>query len=67
MRDHTGEQWLPVAEAAERAEVKRGTVYAWIHRRKVRAHRISGRAYVAMTDVWRAEAATRTLPDSAPR
>ena len=59
MRDHRGEEWLTVAEAAARVLVLPGTIYVWIHRRKVVSHKISGRAHVRLADVARAEAEWR--------
>ena len=59
IRDHHGEEWLTVAEAAARVLVLPGTIYVWIHRRKVTCHKIHGRAHVRLADVARAERAWR--------
>lgn len=67
MRDARGEEWLPVAEAALRVRVRPSAIYVWVQRRKVRAHRIGGRAYVAMPDVQDAELAWRQRVDRADK
>lgn len=59
IRDHNGEEWLTVAEAAARVFVLPGTIYVWIHRRKVAAHKINGESHVRFADVARAEAEWR--------
>lgn len=59
MRDHTGEQWLTVADAAARVYVRPQTIYVWMHRRAVRVHKIGGRAYVHLADVAACERAWR--------
>lgn len=59
IRDHNGEEWLTVAEAAARVFVLPGTIYVWIHRRKVACHKVQGRAHVRLADLARAEAEWR--------
>lgn len=58
MIDADGE-WLTVYDAAKAVRVRQSAIYVWINRRKVRAHKIGGRAYVSMVDVMEAEAAWR--------
>lgn len=59
MIDPDGVEWQPVAEAARRAGVTRATIRSWVHRRKVAGHRIHGRLWVRMPDVYTAEHKTR--------
>lgn len=59
MIDTDGIEWLPVAEAARVVRVRVETIYVWINRRKVRAHKHRGRAVVRMPDVYEAEHAWR--------
>ena len=58
--DHDGTEWLPVSQAARAVRVRESAIYVWIQRRKVRSHKISGRAHVSMVDVMEAEHAWRT-------
>ena len=59
IRDHDGEAWLTIEEASARVGVRKGTIYVWIHRRKIRAHTVQRRAYVPLADLARAEAEWR--------
>lgn len=59
MKDHEGIEWLLATEAARWVNVEPVTVRSWVVRGKVRAHRLRGRLWVAMPDVWDAEHATR--------
>lgn len=59
MIDHDGVEWLLATEAARRINVEPVTIRSWILRGKVTAHRVRGRTWVRMPDVWDAEHATR--------
>lgn len=59
MIDHDGIEWLLATEAARRIQGEAATIRQWIKRGKVAAHRVRGRTWVRMPDVWEAEHATR--------
>jgi hypothetical protein len=64
--DPDGVEWLPVAEAAARINVKPSLIYVWLHR-GMHSHKIAGRAYVPMPAILDAEHAWRTRNGGHPR
>ncbi len=59
MIDHDGVEWLLATEAARRVTAEAATIRKWVDRGKVSGHRVRGRLWVRMPDVWAAEHATR--------
>lgn len=55
MIDHNGEEWLVTSEAARRVRVNPATIWKWVERGKVRAHRIGKFSWVNMPDLAAAE------------
>ena len=59
MRDHTGEEWLTVAEAASRVFVRPGTIRVWITRGAVDSRKSGRVTWVRLDHVAAAERAWR--------
>lgn len=58
MIDHRGAEWLTTPEVLERApRLKAATLRSWIHRGRVRHHRVGRTSWVCWDDVMEVEAA----------
>lgn len=53
-----GDEWLPTAEAAAQTGVPAGTIGVWVHRGRVRSHRVGRQRWVLVDDVLEAAAPT---------
>lgn len=60
MIDEDGEEWLLVDELAARLGLTRQRIDDWVHRGRVRSHRIHGRRWVNVADAADREHAWRT-------
>lgn len=60
MIDASGEEWLPIAQAARRVRIREDLIRQWKARGRVRGHQIGHReTWVNVPDVARAEVAWR--------